>query len=357
MNITGFKGIHNTQPPRSIPDDALTDATDIDIDDSGAAIKRGGYSQAKSVTIDDAYTTLDGRTYLVSDSNLYRVDDSLEVIDLGGTTATAFCDYGDTLFTNDGLMVRGDSVTDLTIKPGTSPDLTVVPGNLPAGTYQATYTVKNSAGLESVAAPIASVTIDDDESVIVTPPVANTVSYLTDADGTVYYTESGYPLDPVLLGADSFPERVEFMEFWDSALWCSRSMENETVIFFSKPFHYHVFDYEANHIIVPGKVLAMAATQEGLVIGTQTGLFLYNDSLIQLARYGVIPGRPIVKLPNGSVLIHTERGVCTVPFQNLTENKVSLPMGSKCSTAVVYQNGMQKYVALHDGGAAFNQSS
>ena len=103
------------------------------------------------------------------------------------------------------------------------------------------------------------------------------------------------------------------------------------------------------------------------MIATSEEIYSYTEEngLDKLANYGVIPGRPVVKiqgragteLPNDYLLIHTKRGICSAfPFTPLTEAKVSLPMGTRCSTAIVYNGGTQQYVALHDsGGQAFNK--
>ena len=45
MKINTFAGIHNTVPPRSIPDNALTSASNVDVDDAGVLLKRNGYAQ------------------------------------------------------------------------------------------------------------------------------------------------------------------------------------------------------------------------------------------------------------------------------------------------------------------------
>lgn len=306
MIISSFKGIHNTNPDRSIDDSSLVDAIDVDIDDSGVLTGRDGYVLSKSQSIDNAYSTRDGQAFIVSNGSLYQVDENLGINLLGSTAATEFCDFGDILFTNDGLKVESGQIIDL----------------------KALSPVHSGDG--------QSITVG---SVVYTKPVG-------DYESTVFFGDDGSLIEPEYIGADGFPDNVEHIEFYDSSLWCSQSLDNQSVIFYSKPFFYNVFDYEVNHIVIPGKVLAISRSNEGLIIGTKTAIYLYNDSLNQLADYGVVPGRPIVKLPDGSVLIHSVRGVCTVPFNNLTETSVDLFMGDKCSTTIIYDHSKFRYVGL-----------
>lgn len=303
MIINSFKGIHNTTSGRLIGNDSLTDAVDIDIDDSGVLLSRDGYALSKAQAIDDAYSTRDRQAFIVSSGVLYQVDESLNISSISNTSATSFCDFGNILFTNDGLKVESGVATDL----------------------------KSFAPIHSG----STITIND---------IVYTKGH--DSDRTVYYDQFGAAIEPEFIGADGFPDEIEQIEFFNSSLWCSRTLDNQSVIFYSKPFLYHIFDYESNHIVIPGKILALSRSNDGLVIGTEDSIYLYNDTLTKLSDYGVIPGRPIIKLPNGSVLIHSVRGICTIPFANLTELKVDLPMGDKCSTAVIYEHEKFRYIGL-----------
>lgn len=295
MIIPSFVGIHNTVPIRGIPDTALSDAVNVDITDSGAVVRRLGSVAALPVPVETVYSMENGRVLAVSESVLHEVTESLELIPITPSTATSFDDFGDVLFTNDGVMLNGYDVHRL-------------------------------------------------------PDMHSPIAYPVVADGSVTALPEGINNNPVERFADGFPQGVTVVSWFDSSLYCAQLVDNATVIWQSKPFHYHLYDYDDAYIQVPGEVVAMKRSAEGLCIATTSAIYLYNEALTKLADYGVVRGRPIVRLPSGQLLIYTVRGVCTIPFQNLTEAKVSLPPGRECSTAVVDVGGISRFIALHDGG-------
>lgn len=365
MIITSFLGLRNTSPARSIPDNALVAADDVDIDDAGIIAQRNGSTLSKALSLTSAYSTLDQTGYVVSGGNLFQVLDDLTTVDLGACSAKEFTDSGKTLFTDDGLKVEDGAVTNLRLPlPALPLGLSLAPGDLPAGAYSATYTYRGPTGLESGSAPVASIELAAPGGVVlapVTPPPGYTVKYyLTEANGSVYYDNAGVQLDPAQLLADSFPTGAERIAYHDSRLFVSQTLGNgASVIWYSKPFQPHLWDFGTGYLIIPGRGLAMASSAQGLIIGTDAAIYAYDGALRLLAGYGVVPGRPMARAVDGRVFIHSRRGQCVAPpFENITERKVSLPPGAQCSAAIVEQDGVQKFVVLTDGGgAAFNKRS
>jgi hypothetical protein len=91
--INSWLGLHTKENPRSIPDNALASAQDIDLSDAGVITQRPGYALTKSISnITSAYTTFEGESYLVAGNVLYRVLSDLSLANLGACTATAFAD-------------------------------------------------------------------------------------------------------------------------------------------------------------------------------------------------------------------------------------------------------------------------
>lgn len=293
MLIQSFLGIHNTNPPRSIPDAALVDAVNVDLTDSGAVLRRRNFTQALSSPISAAYSD-DEIACLVSEGVLYRIADDLRLIELAPSQATDFCVHGGVLFTNDGLMVVDDVVHDL----------------------------------KTMHTPIVYEPMDDASHDVL---------------------PQGLNADPLTRFADPFPDNVDKIAWHDASLWCASGFSDQSLIRYSKPFHYHLFDYETNYIIVPGQVAALKGVGEALFIGTTDAMYLYNGALNKVADYGVIPGQPLAKAPNGTDFVFTRRGVCVVnPFQNLTETKVKPIDASVCFAQVIEDNGLLKFVAAHD---------
>lgn len=361
--ISAFKGIQNTVSKRDIEDNALQDAVDVEITDAGGFVARKGNTLALETPIDTAYTTLDDTTYVVYAGQLSRVTDDLTLLPLTPSTATEFCDHQRVLFTNDGLSIYQDAVQNLVIPvPELEPELLIANGSSPAGIYSVIYTYVNASGVEGGTSPVASVELTEPGDVFVYPvelPGFTARVYMTEAGGEVFYNlETGVQINPVQVNANQFPKNANKIEYFDSKVYVTEEYQDYTVVWFSKAYHYHLFGVDNGYFVVTGKVEVLRAVTAGLLIGTDREIFIYSDGVLnRVATYGVVSGRPVVKLPNDTLLIHTVRGVCSFPpFTALTEDKVSLPMGTICSTKMVYSNGIKKFIALHDGGGeAFNR--
>lgn len=363
MLVSKFLGIRNTEPIRSIPNNACSEAVNVDISVEGALSQRNGCSLAKSIPISTAYSTFEQSVYVVSNGILNRVQDDLTFIPICPSTATEFTDFGEVLFTNDGLKVQNNVATNIKVpSPEIPPDLSAISGNRFAGTYSVCYTYRSADGLEGGSSPISSIELKSVGGITIAPITApagfTVVIYITDVDGAVYYNSDGIQLAQYQILAQHFPDGVEQIAFHDSRLWVSQAQSNgSTVIWFSDPFLYHIYDAINGYIVVPGEVRGMMSANGGLIIGTNSVIYVFDgDVLTPLTTYGVIAGRPFARGTDRTVYMHTEWGVCkALPFANISSDKVSFPMGAKCSTALVYQDGLQKFVALSDGsGVPFN---
>lgn len=370
MVITKFGGIVNTVSARVIPSNpeagtGLQDAIDVDITNAGGIVARPGYplTPTISVNISTAYDTLDGVSYAISDGYLKRARPGPAYDTLVASTATEFDDYQRYLFTNDGYMVFEETVSDIKVPVPREPEIVITGGTLPAGRYLIVSTFTNASGLEGGTSPIVEIELDAEGEILITPEERAGYTpnvYITETGGEVFYDRvSGKQIAPELVNANPFPDNAHKVAYFDNRLYVSARMGDHTVVWFSKPYQYHLYGVDDGYFVVPGSVRDMKGISQGLIIGTDRAVYAYAEgSLTELAKYGVVPGRSILKLPDDTVRIHTIRGVCSaLPFQELTQDTVSLHMGSKVSTVVMYNNGIRKYVALHDaGGSAFNLS-
>lgn len=373
MKANSFKGIHNVFPRQDIPQAACADAVNVDITGKGqqyersAIIVRNGYSLAKTVQTSATYVSGERISYAVSGGVLNRVKQDLSFDPLIASTATEFCDSKGVLFTNTGQMVVGNTAIDLHVpQPLIPPQVVVTAGSKEQGFYSCAYTYSSPSGLEGGLSPITFVELKTQGDVLVTPieiPGFTTTIYIAPEDGSVFFDRRGTPLTPACNGTGEFPEGAVSLEVMNSRLFTAHPYDEFSVIRFSKPFHYHLFDYEKDYIIVADKVTYIRAVGNTLIICGANGIYAYGDNgLDKLADYGAVPGRSIIRLPDTpegpstTALIQTVRGVCSVlPFTPITEKYASLPMGTKCATTIVNQNGVSKFVGLHDGGGtAFN---
>ena len=65
--------------------------------------------------------------------------------------------------------------------------------------------------------------------------------------------------------------------------------------------------------------------------------------------YGVASGKPIKRNRDGQIFIQSLRGVCTMPFKNLTGDKYTAPLGGECSTAMLDSSGTELFLTITDG--------
>lgn len=368
MNITSFRGIHNTLERHDLGAGDLSDALNIDVGGRGGDNEqrilrvRPGYTKAFDAPLSSSYSTRGGTPYVVSGGQLNKVVTGPSLRAVCPCATDLFCDFDEVLFTGDWKMLIGESVSDFEVPyPGTQPQVTITGGDREPGLYTCGYTLSNADGFQSGLSPVSQVKLDEPGEILVTPPVypgyAITV-YVAPADGSVFFDESGTPLAPQNVGTFGLPsDDVVAIEVMDAKLFVASRYSDYSVIRFSKPYHYHLFDYSNDYIVLPDDVRFIKAVGSTLLIGGAYGIYAYSDGgLVRVADYGVVNGRSIVIGPDGKGYLHTSRGVCSaMPFTPLTEDRVSLPMGSICSAALMHHNGIFKYIGLHDNsGLAFN---
>lgn len=295
-SITSFKGLNNVSDSLRLGLGWLTTANNVNISDTGALSKRAGYSQAQAGAFSSAYSTLDfQRMYLVVGTALKNfVGDTLAT--LTSTATMHWCEVNDQVFYNNG--------TDSGI---IRPDHSILPWR---------------------------------ESTL--------------ADETFYGADGEKQnnlLDPLPLG-------TTLIQHWRGRIYAAQYMPSEaqTVIWFSQPLGYHLFNLDTDFFILPGKVTMLAPTDAALIVGTDVAIHAYDaEKLATLAGYGVVPGQHWAD-DDKRILFWSTRGLCAaLPFTNLTEKQVSVAPGVAAGGALIQQGGQRRYVvAIQQGGAAFN---
>lgn len=391
MTIKSFRGLNNRGDPLRLGMDWLAVADNVDVTDTGALVRRAHYSLSMPGACSSAYATLDHqRMYVVQAGVLGAMTSPTGSTPLRSGISGAqmyWAEINRTAYYNNGSecgAIRPDNtLVDWTWPMPTTPTLTPVTGALAAGTYRVCFTYLLADGRETGTSDFAELTLTQGQALQISSipqtPGLTTRVYIAPADSTDYRLAATTVLSALVwnsspdelgtdcdtLTLDPIPPGADVIQFWSGRVYAAVYMpaSNQTAVFFSLPMGFHLFDMNGDFILLPGRVLAMAPHEKALIIGTDVAIYAYDEKLEQLADYGVVPGwcwsadEADEEGADGSLLIWTMRGMCrALPFVNLTADHLSVAPGVQAGAAVISANGQKKFVvALHQGGAAFNQ--
>lgn len=202
--------------------------------------------------------------------------------------------------------------------------------------------------------------------IIVTPPVLSgyrTRTYASTPDGTELYLANegvasfvlgveprGVPLStlhdyppPVGNAIGDFHNRL-VVGVWEPEL-------DRSVLYLSAPDNPHAFRLDEDFQIVPGRVTLLASLPRAVVIGTDRAVYIdsIDEPVQRVAGYGAAPGG-LIQDDRGVVELWTERGLCTaLPFKNLTDERVVVPLRERVTAAFWPWQGSQ-YAVVHQQG-------
>lgn len=381
MDISNFKGLDNVTDPMRVGPGWLVQADNVNVTDTGGLTRREGYSLDQAGNFTGIFTTLDfSRMYVVVGGALKDyAGNTLKT--LASTAPMFWTETNDRVFfnngTDSGVILPDGTVLAWGWQTPSAASVAAVSGSLAAGFYQVRCTYVMPDGRETGMGESADITLTEGQSLQVTgiPLLAGhtTNIYIAPANSTVFqlafattsvpaFTWNASPdnLGPELLNQflDPLPAGSEAIQEWGGRIYAAQYFpeSDQTVVWFSQPLGYHLFNLNQDYFIVPGHVHMLAPHNDALVIGTDARVYAYSGEKLELlAPYGVVPGQHWSR-DDGRVLFWTTRGLCAVlPFTNLTEKQVSVAPGVHAGGCVVRSGGQKRYVvALQQGGSAFN---
>jgi len=379
MDIKQFRGLNNVSDPMRLDMTWLATADNVNITDTGGLTKREGYTLSRSGAFTSAYTTLDfSRMYLATALGIQDFTGENLVV-LSSSDPMYWAEVNEQVFFSNGAD-SGVILPDSTVLPWrwsfpNTPTVAVMDGSLPAGTYQVCCTGVLPDGRETGATATVVIQMQDGQGVLVTGLTPGCNVYIAPADSEVFqllgtsrdtalaFVSSPDDLGRDLLNAflDPLPLGTDVIQFWRGRMYAAQYMaaENQTVIWFSEALGYHLFNLNANFIILPGRVEMLAPHDAALVIGTDAKVFAYDgQKLDQVADYGVVAGQHWDR-DGERILFWTTRGLCTaLPFQNLTEKQISVAPGVRAGGCLVRAGGQKRYLSvIQQGGSPFNSRS
>jgi hypothetical protein len=300
--IKRFKGLSNVSDPLRVGLGWLTKSNNLDVTDTGALKKREGYHLALAGAPTEAFATADeSRMYVVDGSGLYA---------MAGPTASVF--------------LQGLAAPESPMYWAEVNGLVYFNNGTDSGVIAQDNTVAVWRG-----APMS--------------------------DGAGFIGDDGAVLEVLY---STLPMGADVIQFYKGRMYAAQYFpsEDQTVVWFSEPLGFHLFNLDSNFFMVPGRVTMLAPHDAALIVGTDKGIHAYSiEGLALLAPYGVIPGQHWAD-DDKRILFWTTRGVCAaLPFSNLTERQVSVAPGVRAGGTVVRSGGQKRYlVALQQGNTAFN---
>lgn len=378
--VKSFLGLNNVTDPLRLGLGWLSRADNVAITDTGAIEVRKGYSRVATGAYTGAFSTMDHqRLYLVDAGTLKTMAGA--TLKTGLSSAPMhWTEINRQVFYNNGvdtgIIDVDNTVLDWAWAAPTAPVLAAVTGTLPAGLYRACCTYTLSDGRETGASDLVELVLNGAQGLQLSglPHVdgCRTNVYLTPADSTVFSyaatpssTAMVWDSSPDELGHElmtanlhPLPAGCDVVQEWGGRVYAAQYFPQlgQSVVWFSQPLAFHLFDLAKDYFVVPGKVLMLAPHDTGLVVGTDTQIMAYTGAqMAQLADYGVVPGQHWSK-DGKRLLFWSTRGVCSaLPFSNLTETAVSVAPGVEAGGTIVQDGGQKRYVvALKRGGSAFN---
>lgn len=350
--------------------------------------RRDGYALSVAGTsITASFSTFDySRLYIIDSGVLKRVYPGGSTVALQSIlSGTAYwSEQNDVVYLSCGtskLEIHQDNtVRRWGVPTPDQPDVSATNGNLFAGVVQIALTYTDQHGREGGACSAVAVTVAENGGLSVTsiPQLSGFAPnlYMTEADGTAFYraaalpegvaafTITSLPIGPALTTQflDECPERAGRIAFMGANAYAAEYIPeiDQTVIWFTEPMGYHLFNLNSDYFIVPGEVTQLFGSEAGLLVATHNRCFVYdNDALVRVAEYGAVPGQHADRGPDGKTYFWTKRGLCRVmPFENLTESNVSVAPGIQAGGGIIERGGLRKYVAvIHQGGDAYNARS
>jgi len=275
-----------------------------------------------------------------------------------------------------GIIQPDNSVTDWRWPVPTAPTVSLATGSLASGIYSVCCTYVLADGRETGPSDPVTITLVEGQAITISDvpqfPGTSTRIYIAPANSSVFqlaakttgsavtwnFSNDALGIDLTTDGLDPLPTGVSCIQMFRGRVYTAQYIPTigQTVVWYSQPLGFHLFRLDTDFFMVQGEVTMLAPTDAALIVGTGDKVLAYDgEKITELADYGVIRGKAW-DVDGKRILIWTARGVCSaLPFENLTEQQVSVPPGVRAASCVIHSSGQKRFVSvLQQGGESFN---
>lgn len=305
LTLKSFTGINNVLPPERLSAKELQAALNTDIDQSGALLRRSGYSEVsdschKNIWQADGFmlATVEGNDLVA----IPPAGDPVVVQEAMGTARVWYVNLPDgrTAFSNGaitGVTDGGAAVAWGVERPASTGALTPIAGLLHEGEYQPSITyVRTADGLESAPAYGTPETFDGGFMLTGLPVLAgHTINvyldgFLAGSTANNIFTFAGANHELVSASRTDYFEPAPAGRCL--ALWRGRCLvAKDKVLYASRPHEWQHFDVRRDFKQFSGEITSVVPVDGGIFVGTTAELaFLAGAEFDKLQYQQAIPG-------------------------------------------------------------------
>jgi hypothetical protein len=318
--ITAVKGVRNDVGPERFSSGDLAYARNLDIDETGKAMRRLGTSLLYAGAAHSAWGDK-SQAFFVQGGYLKRFAPGVAPANLAPVAGTrvAYAAINDTVYWSDSLT-SGAVTNGVNRKWGitvpTTPALAAAAGNLRAGTYLCTMTYVTHSGVESGAPQSGSITLAANGGIsfsnLSVSDDSNVLSkniYLSACDGDVPLLTITLPnatADTTIteMSQQTVPVRTQFLGPPPAGQVVGHYNGRAYVasgqfLHYSLPFEYGLFDLRSGFIPLGADIQTFAAVTDGIFVGTTARTVFLKGSApeefvrVPVASFGAVLGTEV----------------------------------------------------------------
>lgn len=355
-------GMNNRQPDHALPNGALRNAVNTDLDESGHARRRAGYTKAVGgVGLRGGYSC-DLGAFVVRGTDLCRFnpDKTLTVLATGITGPTpAYAYFNNEVYFTDGVVCKVISAGGVRTwgQPVPLPSTSGVNLTTAAtGTYLVAVTTVDADGRESGASDVSTITVTNPSGTgtVTATSTATRRVYVSKANGTTLYLDgTGMELKTRDIGPPP-PGRLVAVHKGRPCI------ASGSVLWVSEPFAPDWFNRISGFMQFPGEIDVLLAVDGGLYVVADQTYFLRGNGpedfqVTTVLPYGALYGTGAYVPFSEDVVWYSTRGVVygtpDGQVKNLQEANVATHAGTQGATLVREQDGLRQVVASVQGAS------
>ena len=384
MELKQFSGLANKTTQESLPDGALVEALNVDIDDAGKLRRRRGSELASSGGFHSLYAESDDIGYVVRNGDLCRFTASMAMTVIRAGVGDAQLSYqrvGDRVYAKS--RTHSLSFTDAGIAQDWGiplvPVFLLTPGNVDPSSDQCQVAVvyrRDSDGLEGGSLMAIDTNLSNSSITVSHIPnlAGHTASiYASTPGGETLYLAADGVIDSATIHIDGRTNGIQCRTSnmapptgpGPLAYLLGRILiADGNVLWATNPFQYELVDSIAGYKMLESEITFIGAVVDGLFIGTQTGVFFMagpfesaqltrvstraapkqTPSAIDMANVltGAGQGVGVLFLTDGGVCVGQPGGQVT----NLTNKIFEFPKASEVTVMARQQDGLNQFVGV-----------